>query len=191
MWSKIAKLNAQPRPQTRTADAAGQGRTPLVRQRNHMRKTILLMLLFFVVPWPAECSQLSPWVGRWDWQECWPSLTGDNNCVFYELDIKQQEKNLVIDFDMTGYMANYHKMAQGKITPNKLQIIYSSTREEEGSEDMGGDLFKKGEVLFELVKQKEKVLTRWKKLKPELDEHQNPGVYFKKQEPRRNSPEEK
>lgn len=144
---------------------------------------LLLHLLCSVVTVAAESSHVSLWVGRWDWQECWPSLAGDNNCVFYKLNIKQLDEKLVVDFDMTGYMAFYHKRAEGKIKANKLQVIYLSTRENEGSEDMQGNLFKKGDLLFELVKQHSKVITKWKNLSPELDEHQKPGVYFKKKEP--------
>lgn len=156
-----------------------------------MRITTLILLLCFVVPMTAEGFQVSPWAGRWEWQECWPSLAGDSNCVFYELNIKQQGDKLITDFDMIGYMAFYHKRAIGKITKNGLRVVYSATRKDDGAEDIQVELFKKGDVLFELVRQKEEVVTVWKKLKPELDEHQNTGVYFKKQESRRSSPEEK
>jgi hypothetical protein len=37
-----------------------------------------------------------------------------------------------------------------------------------------------GGVLFELSVQNKSVFTTWKGIKPELDEHQKPGVYFRK-----------
>jgi hypothetical protein len=118
----------------------------------------------------------NPWLGRWEWCECWPMLYGGGaNCVDYVINIKQQENKAMVNLVIQGYQSDWDIIGEGRIFQDSIQIIYSDVRKE----SLKG-VFKKGDVLLELSMRKNKVLTTWKELKPDLDEHQKPGAYFKK-----------
>jgi hypothetical protein len=124
------------------------------------------------------------WLGEWHYEEFWPHLTGEvHDGVIYVLRINRDGrdgKDLAINLDIDGYMSLARIRAIGRINANKLQIIFASFREE----GMRGQNYRKGDILLELERQGVKTITRWEKLKPELDEHLKPNVYFvKKRQP--------
>jgi hypothetical protein len=118
------------------------------------------------------------WLGSWEFVESWTSLdTEVHNSVVYALNIKQIGRRIVVDLDIDGYQSLQRIRGEGKIIKNSIQVFYSGVHE--GNDNMM-DVFKKGDLLFELSLLGDNVLTTWKELKPELDEYQKVGIYFKK-----------
>lgn len=141
-----------------------------------MKRMIIFPMICSVIIASAPTKPVKPWVGTWDYSECWPSLNGEvQNCVEYTLRIKPKGNGLSFDLDVDGYQVLRRIHGECKIAGTGIQLVFSSVRE--GDE---GVAYHKGDVLIEFVVVDGKTLTTWKEMKPVLDEHLTPGNYFQK-----------
>ena len=133
-------------------------------------------MIFSAVIAAAPSPSIKPWSGSWEYMECWPSLNGEvQNCVEYELKIKQKGNNLVFSLDVDGYQVLRRISGECKLTDTGIKLVFSAVREGDS-----GVAYHKGDVLIELSVVDGNTVTDWKKIKPVLDEHLTPGAYFQK-----------
>ncbi|MFZ1083981.1 MAG: TonB family protein [Terracidiphilus sp.] len=123
-------------------------------------------------------SQLEPWLGRWEFHECWPMLEGAGaNCIQYKVNISKVVNRTIADIDVEGFQTDSHIRGSVALTNHGIKIVFLKIREA----GLFDDAFKSGDVLFELSSQKDKVITTWKKMEPALDKNKTDGVYFEKE----------
>jgi hypothetical protein len=149
-----------------------------LKEEGHIKSRVFLFAICgFLLLNTGFQSANNPWLGKWQYEECWPSLNKKlPDCVVYKLDIYQKDNIIIADVDIDGYQALSRISGKGKIEQNSIKIIYSGVREG----DMWGETYKEGNVLFELRKQKESIITVWNKLEPMLDQHKKSDIYFEK-----------
>jgi hypothetical protein len=143
----------------------------------NMKSRLLLFVICGVLLFGTGFQSDNPWLGKWQYEECWPSLNKETyNCVTYILNIRQENNITIADVDIDGYQTYSRISGRGKIDQNGIKITYSDFREG----NILGETYKKGDVLFELQRQGNKIITVWNKLEPTLDEHKKTDIYFEK-----------
>jgi TonB family protein len=121
--------------------------------------------------------QMEPWLGHWEFHECWPMLEGVGaNCIQYELFISKVGDKTIADVDVEGFQTDSHIKGRVIVTKNGIKIVFLKIREA----GLFDDVYKSGDVLFELSLQKDKVITTWKKMEPALDKNKKDGMHFEK-----------
>jgi len=143
-----------------------------------IRSIFLFLLSVFAISEKSKSGPTDFWTGRWHFGESWSALnsTGIGEYVIYELDIRQANNHLVGNLTGNGFMTLMRVDAEIKPIKNGIQVILGSVR----ADDMSSKAYVKGDVLFELIREKNRVITRWKKLKANLDENKKTDVHFVK-----------
>jgi len=147
-----------------------------------MRLSAVKLLTFVLISCNLVLSapglqRMDSWMGRWEFSECWPSINDEvQNCVSYVLNIRQHTDRISITLDVDGYMTMRRISCEERGIGDGIQVMFAGVR----PEDMSGEAYTKGEVLFELARRDSVVITRWKKLKPQVAANQGSGVHFKK-----------
>jgi hypothetical protein len=131
-----------------------------------------VLLIVGTMAWAAT----QDWTGHWQFDECWPHLSGQmHDCISYRVDIRETGSGYAVDIDLDGFQTMKRLSGDGRLNRDALEILFRATR----PDDMGSD-YKPGDILLILKKQNGKVLTEWRGIEPELQEHEKPGIYFRK-----------
>lgn len=114
------------------------------------------------------------WLGKWEFSECWKTINGDRSaCIFYELELQHSSGHVSAVLSADGYMTTYTLKAEVKQVGNIFQIVFL-----QGDEGSLGLLLNPGDVMIELIRHKERVVTKWVSLYPTLKSKSKPGVHF-------------
>ena len=141
-----------------------------------MKKIIVVSTVLIIVFISTNIQAMNHWVGRWKFDECWPSKTGEvHNCVVYVLNIKPIGNKLIVDIDIDGYQILRRIRGVVRVTEKGIAIVFLGVRKGDS-----GKIYEKEEVLVELNRHDGSVLTTWRTLQPMLDEYRSVGVYFQK-----------
>jgi len=143
---------------------------------------IPILLFLFSCIWTSglqETAQPELWIGRWHFEEIWPHIGGDfYDGIMYEMNIYKMGDKLVADLDIDSYMTLRRIAGEVIVTGNGIEIIFVAVREG----DSHAQSFARGDILFALTREKDKINTRWEKLKPNRKENLKSSVYFERRE---------
>ncbi|MBO9205216.1 MULTISPECIES: DUF5991 domain-containing protein [Niastella] len=136
-----------------------------------MKRSLRLVVpVFFILCITCACSKNDTgahcinWVGDYSFHELpVPTATGINKIMEWELSVSLQHDTCFGELEITG-LTTYIKLLT-ILSGDSSKVAVTYFKYLDGSQD-----FKPGEVLFNLNKEGDQLITDWKKLQPMLDE---------------------
>jgi hypothetical protein len=102
------------------------------------------------------------WLGDWQYIEAWKGANDKStNFVVYTIEIENEGNKLMAHIDADGYMTFERIAAEVVIEKNSAKFFVHSH-----FLNFSDKYFEKGELLFEMVRVKGKVITIWHKISP-------------------------
>ncbi|WP_394366830.1 DUF5991 domain-containing protein [Mesoterricola silvestris] len=111
---------------------------------------------------------------KWEFVETWKGLSNQPVMVAYEVRLLFVDGEPRAEIDIDGHMVLCRVLASVLGTEKGLKFFFLRNREEHVL-----PIFKPGDLLFEIRKERGRILTHWASLQPTFDENCKPGSYFK------------
>ncbi|MBR5346249.1 MAG: hypothetical protein IK129_01240, partial [Deltaproteobacteria bacterium] len=135
----------------------------------------LLLLLGAAQTLFAACPP--GWQGTYGWDESSPHPSGEVTMGWdYSLSIGEEKGRCQASIEGDGFQMMRRILADVEGDENEIRLLYR----EMGPDAGFGSAGEPGDLLFRLKREGQDIITHWETMRPQLDEHEAPGIYFKR-----------
>ena len=147
-----------------------------MRYNPRMIFSAFLFLLFGAAQTvPAVCPP--GWQGEYEWGESTPHPGGEVTMVWdYSISIGEENGRCQASIEGDGFQMMRRIVADVEGDANEIRLLYR----EMGPDAGFGSAGEPGELLFRLKREGQDIITHWEKMRPQLEQHEAPGIYFKR-----------